>query len=175
MWRTLFGVSISCLLNSTGTIISSMNDIPDEELLEESEFVPPPSPDKIPPDHVGVLIAGGVFMVVGWLGLYQLVTTTIPRVGQRWIFFLLLQIAVTGTVLPFVRYLNIRFTPVTSDLPPGGVLVRQAIWIGLFAVMCAWLQILRILSLPIAFFLGLVFIVIEVFLRSREIRNERGE
>ncbi len=152
-----------------------MNEIPQEELLEESEFSPPQSPDKIPPDHVGVLVAGVVFMVVGWAGLYQLVTTTTPRVGQRWIFFLLLQIAVTGTVLPFVRYLNVRFTPVTADLPPGGVLVRQAIWFGLFAVMASWLQILRILNLPIAFFLGLVFVVIEVFIRSREIRNERGE
>src|SRR5262249_12998127 len=136
---------------------------------------PPIDPDKIPPDHVGVLIAGVFFMIVGWLGLFQLVTTTLPRVGQRWVFFLLLQIAVTGTVLPFVRYLNVRFTPVTADLPPGGVLVRQAIWVGLFAVTCAWLQIPRILSLPIAFFLGLVFVVIEAFLRSREIRNERGE
>ena len=145
-----------------------------EELQDEADAQAVAS-DKIPPDHVGVLISGVVFMLVGWLGLFQLVTTTLPRVGQRWIFFLLLQIAVTGTVLPFVRYLNVRFTPVTADLPPGGVLVRQAIWVGLFAVMCAWLQIPRILSAPIAFFLALVFIVIEVFLRSREVRNERGE
>jgi hypothetical protein len=152
-----------------------MNEIPQDDLLDEAEISALPSSDKPPPDHVGVLIAAFVFMTIGWVGLYELVTTTIPRVGQRWIFFLLLQMAVTGTVLPFVRYLNVRFTPVTSDLPPGGVLVRQAIWVGLFAVMCAWLQILRILSLPIAFLLGLVFVVIEVFLRSREIRNERGE
>lgn len=133
------------------------------------------SADKIPPDHVGVLIAGVVMMVGGWAGIYQLVTTTLPRVGQRWLFFLLLQLAVSGTVLPFVRYLNVRFTPVDVDLPPGGVLVRQSIWIGLFAMLCAWLQMPRVLNLPIAFFLGLVFVVIEVFLRSREIRNERTE
>jgi hypothetical protein len=133
------------------------------------------SSDKIPPDHVGVLVAGVLMMVGGWAGIYQLVTTTLPRVGQRWLFFLLLQLAVTGTVLPFVRYLNVRFTPVDVDLPPGGVLVRQSIWIGLFAMLCAWLQMPRVLNLPIAFFLGLVFVVIEVFLRSREIRNERTE
>jgi hypothetical protein len=133
------------------------------------------STDKIPPDHVGVLVAGVMMMLGGWAGIYQLVTTTLPRVGQRWLFFLLLQLAVTGTVLPFVRYLNVRFTPVDVDLPPGGVLVRQSIWIGLFAMLCAWLQMPRVLNLPIAFFLGLVFIVIEVFLRSREIRNERTD
>lgn len=133
------------------------------------------SADKMPPDHVGVLVAGLVMMLGGWAGIYQLVTTTLPRVGQRWLFFLLLQLAVTGTVLPFVRYLNVRFTPVDVDLPPGGVLVRQSIWIGLFAMLCAWLQMPRVLNLPIAFFLGLVFVVIEVFLRSREIRSERAE
>ncbi|MEP6985299.1 MAG: hypothetical protein ABI970_06870 [Chloroflexota bacterium] len=131
--------------------------------------------DKIPPDHIGVMIVGVVFMVIGWLGLFQLVTTTLPRVGQRWIFFLLLQIAVTGTVLPFVRYLNVRFTPISAELPPGGVIVRQSIWIGLFVVTCSWLEIPRVLSLPTGFLVALVFIVIEVFLRSREIRNERAE
>jgi hypothetical protein len=114
-------------------------------------------------------------MLLGWGGLYVLVTTTVPRVGQQWMFFLLLQIAVTGTALPFVRYLNVRFTPVTADLPPGGVIVRQSIWIGLFALLCAWLQILRVLSLPVAFFLAVVLLGIEIFLRSREIRNERQE
>jgi hypothetical protein len=129
---------------------------------------------NMPPDHIGMLAAGLVMMVGGWLGLYQLVTTTLPRVGQRWLFFMLLLVAVTGTVLPFVRYLNVRFTPIDVELPPGGVIVRQSIWIGLFIALCAWLQLPRILNLPIAFFLGLVFVVIETFLRTREIRSERA-
>ena len=143
----------------------------DDERDPEASYV---LADKIPPDHIGVLVAGVLFMLIGWAGLYQLVTTTQPRVGQRWIFFLLLQLAVSGTVLPFMRYLNVRFTPVTAELPPGGVIVRQSIWVGLFVVVCAWLQIPRVLNLPIAFFIALVFIVIEVFLRIRELRNERG-
>ena len=131
--------------------------------------------DKIPPDHIGVMITGVVFMAIGWLGLFQLVTTTLPRVGQRWIFFLLLQIAVTGTVLPFVRYLNVRFTPISAELPPGGVIVRQSIWVGLFVVTCTWLQIPRVLNWAMVLLVAIVFIVIEVFLRTREIRNERAE
>jgi hypothetical protein len=146
---------------------------------------PPPDPRPrrpgqpltapIPADHLGVLIAAVVMMALGWLGLYQLITTTLPRVGQRWIFFMLLLIAVVGTVIPFVRYLNVRFTPLQVEPPPGGVIVRQAVWIGLFVVICAWLQIPRALNVPIAFLLGLVFTVIEVFLRSREIQNERDD
>jgi hypothetical protein len=80
---------------------------------------------------------------------------------------------VTGTVLPFVRYLNARFTSVDDPLPPGGVLVRQSIWVGLFVVTCAWLQIPRVLNAPIAFFVAMAFVIVEVFLRNREIAHER--
>jgi hypothetical protein len=131
--------------------------------------------DKTPPDHIGILIAAVVMMIGGWWGLYMLVTTTLPRVGQRWLFFVLLNIAVTGTVLPIIRYLNARLTPIDAEIPPGGVIVRQSVWIGLFVVTCAWLQIPRVLSWPIAFFLALIFVVIEVFLRTRELASERAE
>jgi hypothetical protein len=130
---------------------------------------------KTPPDHIGVLVSALLMALVGWAGLYQLVTTQLPRVGPRWIFFVLLHVAVTGTVIPLVRFLNVRFTPVERELPPGGVIVRQSIWVGLFVVMCFWLQIPRVLSWPIVFFLALIFIVVEVFLRSREVANEYGE
>lgn len=132
----------------------------------------PPS-TKLPPDYAGVLFASLLMIIVGWYGLYTLVTTQIPRVGQRWLFFVLLHIAVTGTVMPFVRYLNIRLTPITRPLPSGGVIVRQSVWIGIFVVTCAWLQIPRVLTVPIMFFLALAFGVIEVFLRSREMANEQ--
>ena len=128
---------------------------------------------KLPPDHIGAMIAGILMIITGWGGLYVLVTTELPRVGPRWIFFVLLQIAVTGTVLPFVRYLNVRFTPVHLPVPPGGIVVRQSVWIGLFVVTCAWLQIPRVLNLPIAFFVAMAFVIIEVFLRSREIAQDR--
>lgn len=140
--------------------------------MSETKPSTPPG-DRTPPDHIGVMIAAAVMVVGGWGGLYLLVTTELPRVGPRWLFFVLLQIAVTGTVLPLVRYLNVRFTPISADLPPGGVLVRQSVWVGLFVVTCAWLQIPRVLNPPIAFLVALVFIVIEIFLRTREIADER--
>jgi hypothetical protein len=120
-----------------------------------------------------MLIASVILAAASWGGLYLLVTTEYPRVGQRFIFFLLLMVAVACTTIPFVRYLNLRFTPVSRPLPSAGVIVRQGVWIGLFVVMSAWLQIPRALTLPIAIFLGLALIVIEIFLRSREIAHER--
>lgn len=129
--------------------------------------------EKTPPDHTGMTIAAVVMMIAGWGGLYYLVTTQVPRVGQRWLFFLLVQIAIAGTTMPFLRYVNVRITPITRALPPSGVIVRQSVWLGLFVVTCLWLQIPRVLTVPMVFFLALAFIVIEVFLRSREIPNEQ--
>lgn len=129
--------------------------------------------NKIDPDHIGVLVAALIMAVVAWWGLFWLVTNTIPRVGQRWLFFALLQIALTGTVIPIIRYLNLRFTPVHRPAPRGNIIVRQSTWVALFSVTCAWLQIPRVLSWSVAFFLAVIFIVIEIFLRSRERQLEQ--
>ncbi|MFW5691844.1 MAG: hypothetical protein ACOCX3_00685 [Chloroflexota bacterium] len=123
----------------------------------------------LPPDHIGILVSSVVMIVIGWGGLALLISSRPPRLGaELWLFFVLLHFAVTGTVLPIVRYLNVRFTPITVELPPGGVIVRQSVWMGLLVVITAWLQILRVLSATIVFFLILIFVVLEVFLRSRE-------
>lgn len=124
----------------------------------------------MPPDHVGLLLGALLAMVTGWAGLYALMTTHEPRIGgELWLFFILLQLASSGTALPVVRYLNVRFTPIHADVPASGVIVRQSVWVGLFVVTCAWLQIPRALTTPIVLLLIMVFIVIEVFLRTREI------
>jgi hypothetical protein len=137
--------------------------------------VPAGIASSTPPDHIGLLIAAPGMMLLGWGGLYALVTTTLPRIGgELWLFFILLLLAVTGTAIPIVRYINVRFTPLDIEVPPGGVVVRQSVWIGLFVVTCAWLQIPRALSLPMAIFLIFVLLVIEGFLRSRELAAERN-
>jgi hypothetical protein len=139
---------------------------------------PQPSQDlpttSRPPDHMGTLFASMLLMIAGWGGLIQLIMTTRPRIGgEIWLFFALLQIAVTGTAIPIVRYFNVRFTPVHIEVPPAGVIVRQSVWVGLLVCTYWWLLIPRVLSLSIAFFLILFFVVIEIFLRSRELANER--
>ncbi len=102
----------------------------------------------------------------------RLFTTSLPRIGgELWLFFTLLMLAVTCSALPIVRYLNVRFTPLDAEVPPSGVIVRQSVWVGLFVVTCAWLQIPRALTLPLAFFIALIFVVVEFFLRNRELAN----
>jgi len=121
-----------------------------------------------PADHAGVLVAAVVMAATGWIGLWYLVTTSLPTAFPRWLFFVFLYLGVTGTALPFVRFLNIRFSREDAPLPPSGAILRQSILIGLFVVACAWLQIPRVLNPVIAFFLALSLIVIEVFLHVRE-------
>lgn len=114
------------------------------------------------------MTAAIVMSVTGWVGLWLLVTTTLPTALPRWMFFVFLYLAVTGSVLPFVRYLNTRFRQEQDGPPPVGVVLRQSIWIGLFVVACAWLQIPRILNPVIALILALSLVVIEWFLHMRE-------
>lgn len=133
----------------------------------------PLSTPSTPPDHVGLLGGAVVLMGIGWGGLYWLVTTQYPRIGgELWLFFVLLQIAVSSTALPIVRYLNVRFTPLDVEVPPSGVIIRQSVWVGLFVVTNAWLMIPRYGSLAIALFIGVIIVIIESFLRSRERTND---
>jgi hypothetical protein len=120
----------------------------------------------------GVLLASLLMFTVGWGGLAYLVVNTRPRIGgEIWLFFILLQIAVTGTAIPIMRYLGQRLT--RADAPLTGVIVRRSVWVGIIVVTCAWLLIPRYLSAPILVMLILLFVVIEIFLRNRELVNER--
>jgi hypothetical protein len=87
-------------------------------------------------------------------------------VGPRWLFFFLSVLALTGTVLPIVAYLNIRFP--SNPPPTAGVVLRQAIWVGIYIPTLAWLQIGRVLSPALALLLALGFVLIEWLLRLRE-------
>ncbi|MCY3917518.1 MAG: hypothetical protein OXG49_16035 [Chloroflexi bacterium] len=122
----------------------------------------------------GVLLASLLMIVIGWGGLLYLVISTRPRIGgEIWLFFILLQIAVTGTSIPFMRLVSQRLRPVNDRVPLAGVVVRRSVWIGIIVVTCAWLMIPRYMSLPILLILMLLIAVIEVFLRNRELANER--
>lgn len=125
------------------------------------------SPDLSPPDHRGMMLAAALLAATGWIGLWVLITSALPTARERWLFFVCLYFATTGTVLPFVRFLNVRFA--REDEPPSpGVILRQSIFVGLFVVACAWLQIPRVLNPVIAFFLALSLAVIEFFLHMRD-------
>ncbi|HEC23346.1 MAG TPA: hypothetical protein ENI95_10575 [Chloroflexi bacterium] len=127
-----------------------------------------PRREYVEATHTSVVVAGILVAVGGWSGLIWLLSNTLPTVPNRWVFYALLQIALTGTALPFVRFLNQRFSRERGLFLRPGVLVRQATWVGLFGTTCAWLRIPRLLSVPLAIVIALALIAIEALLRLRE-------
>jgi hypothetical protein len=117
--------------------------------------------DSSASDYRSLMLAAAVLAAVGWLGLLLLLNTTLPTIGPRWLFFFLLTQAATGTSVPFVWFLRRRFG---GQAAPPAVLLREALWVGLYASGCAWLQINRSLSLTVALFLALGLGVMEAFL-----------
>jgi hypothetical protein len=113
-----------------------------------------------------VLPAAILLAVLGWGGLAAVVWLTLPTVGPRWLFFFLGVLALTGTVLPFMAFLNRRF----PSVPPAssGVIARQAAWVGVYGSMLGWLQIARVLTASMALVLAIGLIIIEWLMRLRE-------
>lgn len=120
---------------------------------------------KFPP-FIPVLITGIVLAIVGWAGLLVLFKFALPTLGPRWLFFFLAFLAFSGTALPVVYFLNRRFP---SNPPAGaGVLVRQALWAGIYFDFIAWLQLGRVLSLALGLILAAAILALEFFIRMRE-------
>ena len=125
---------------------------------------------RVPEDSANSLsltLTAWILALLGWGGLVGLVINVDPRVGPLplWGFFVLWLMALTGTALPFVRYLNRRFSP---EPVPADVLLRQAVWVGLFTATCAWLQRSGLLSSATAGLLLIALVGVEWFLRLRE-------
>lgn len=107
-----------------------------------------------------------ILTILGWGGLFLIIRGTVPTLGPRWLFFFLGVLALTGLALPLVYFLNKRF----PSNPPveGMVIVRQALWVGVFGSTIAWLQLGRVLSVGLALVLAGVFVMIEFLLRLFE-------
>ena len=107
-----------------------------------------------------------ILIVLGWGGLYILFTHTIPSGGTRWAFFFFTVIALTAIALPSIAFLNIRF----PTKPPASVpvIIRQALWVGIYIPTLAWLRIGRILTLAVALLLAAGLFIVEWLIRLRE-------
>jgi hypothetical protein len=119
-----------------------------------------------PPSVRSFLPLSLILAIPGWFGLVALILWTEPSGGTRWAMYFLSVIALTGTALPFMAYLNRRFP---SNPPPSPlVIIRQALWVGIYFPFLVFLQISRVFTLAIAILVGAGFIGIEILLRLRE-------
>ncbi len=119
-----------------------------------------------PPRPALFLPTAVILIVIGWGGLFFLVNNSLPTIGPRWLFFFLFFLALTGTALPFVAFLNRRF----ASNPPAspGVILRQAIFFGVYWATLAWLQSGRVLTTSLIILLAFGLLLMEWLLRLRE-------
>jgi hypothetical protein len=107
-----------------------------------------------------------LLMIVGWGGLYYLITQTLPFVWSRWGFFVLTLMAITGTLLPIVYFFHRRFP--SENPAEANVIVRQALWFGIFGATLAWLQLGRLVTVYVVLGLAGGLLTIEYLIRLRE-------
>jgi len=105
-------------------------------------------------------------LVIGWGAAIFSVVALTPTVWARWLLFFGGTLGLTGVGLPVMWFLNLRFK---SNPPVGaGVIVRQAIWIGIYGAVLIWLQQVRLVTLWSILGLAAGLIAIEYLVRMRE-------
>jgi hypothetical protein len=110
-------------------------------------------------------------ILTGCGGLAILLFLSPPLVWARWGFYVLGIMGLTGLSLPVVYFLHLRFP---GDPPAeSNVLIRQALWVGVYGATLAWLQLGRLVSLYVVLGLAGGLFAAEYFIRIREQANRR--
>lgn len=120
---------------------------------------------KRSPSFKTVLPLALILAIPGWTGLIYLMTRTIPDLGNRWLFYISLVFAITGTAVPIVAYLNrvaTPFGPATFE-----IVVRESTMVGIFTGVLLWLNKGQVLSLGLALILAVGLTLVELLLRFR--------
>jgi len=105
-------------------------------------------------------------LVLGWGAAATAIFVLTPTVWARWLLFFGGTLGLTGLALPVTWFLNLRF----PSEPPAGpyVIVRQAIWVGIYGIVLAWLQQVRLVTIWTGVGLAFGLVTIEYLVRMRE-------
>jgi hypothetical protein len=106
-----------------------------------------------------------VLAIPGLFWLIYLVTSTLPNLGNRWLFFAASVLAVSGLSLPLVAYLNRIIQP----FGPANYesIVRESTMLGVYTGILLWLNKGQVLSVGLALILGIGLILVELLIRLR--------
>ncbi len=112
-------------------------------------------------------LAATISLLVLGLGAWAAAVFALkPTILPRWLFFFGWNLALTGLAIPFTWFFNLRFP---SDPPAEpAVIVRQAIWVGVYGATLLWLQTVRLVTIWMVLGLALGVIAIEYLIRMRE-------
>jgi len=107
-----------------------------------------------------------ILFIIGWGSSTFAVLTLTPTVWARWLLFFGGTLGLTSLALPATWFLNLRF----PSKPPAGaaVIVRQAVWIGVYGALLTWLQQERLVTFWTGLGLAAGLGAIEYLVRMRE-------
>jgi hypothetical protein len=110
-----------------------------------------------------ILALAVLVALLSWWVIYELTGRVRPDLpGALYLFFFLLFVAFTATLVPITAYLNRRFAPKALSLAPLRFL-RHSFFGGVCLTFWAWLQMHRAFNLGFAFIIALIFVAIEFF------------
>lgn len=104
--------------------------------------------------------------IIGWGSAAFAIFSLTPTVWARWLLFFGGTLGLTGTALPVTWFLNLRF-PSDPPVKPS-VIMRQAIWVGVYGALLTWLQQARLVTIWTALGLAIGLVAIEYLVRMRE-------
>ena len=106
-----------------------------------------------------------ILLLLGWGGLGALLYYSEPTVLPRWALFACITLALTSTAFPIIYFIETRFNQTHNEVQ---VMVRQALWVGVFGATLGWLQLARLVTLYVVLGLAGGLVAIESLLRLRE-------
>lgn len=107
-----------------------------------------------------------ILFLLGWGAAVLAIITLTPTVWARWLFFFGGTLGLVGMAMPITWFLNLRFP--SKPLAGPYVIVRQAIWVGVYGAVLAWLQQARLVTIWTGLGLALGLVAIEYLIRMRE-------
>jgi hypothetical protein len=113
-----------------------------------------------------VFVTSLILIGIGLVGLGVLFIFTVPTLGPRWLLYFLVTMLCSGISLPVIYYLHKRF-PSNPRVTPV-ILVREALWFGVYVDIILWLQLGKVLNSALAIFIAVGLILIEFLIRMRE-------
>jgi len=152
-----------------------------------TETIPVANPKRY--NYLGVGLLGVVCVVAGIGGLWYVLSTLypngmsaadrpLPQPAGAWAYLAeldsgvmlmfcgLVALTVTGISLPFTWFLNRRFT--RDSAPRPLVIVRQAVWVGVWIAALLWLRANQTFNVPLMLITAGALALVELLLLLRQ-------
>ena len=117
---------------------------------------------------ISIVVAGVSFYSLNYV-INNIWPTSQRILSQPQLLFLTFTfLGLSASAVPISAFFNQRFAKEGWFDRDKSRLVRQGVWVGLFGAVLLYLQLLRALNWTIVLVLAGVFILIEIFLLTRE-------